>query len=89
MTLATHTTLQLTARFRQLVNIIAMVEVFLMYPPLAYSTSLIIGGVPDMKGGTSMAAPVVASIFTLINEERLAVGKHPVGFVNPTLYTNP
>jgi len=42
-----------------------------------------------MKGGTSMAAPVVASIFTLINEERLAAGKSPVGFVNPTLYANP
>jgi tripeptidyl-peptidase-1 len=42
-----------------------------------------------MKGGASMAAPVVASIFTLINEERLAAGKSPVGFVNPPLYANP
>jgi tripeptidyl-peptidase-1 len=56
---------------------------------IGYSASLIIGGVPDMKGGTSMAAPVVASIFTLINEERLAAGKYPVRFVNPTLYANP
>jgi tripeptidyl-peptidase-1 len=36
-----------------------------------------------------MSTPIVASIFTLINEERLAAGKSPVGFVNPTLYANP
>ena len=53
------------------------------------NASLIIGGEVIMKSGTSMAAPVVASIFTLINEERLAAGKSPVGFVNPTLYANP
>jgi tripeptidyl-peptidase-1 len=41
------------------------------------------------RGGTSMATPVVASVFTLINEERLAAGKSTVGFVNPTLYANP
>ena len=39
--------------------------------------------------GTSMAAPLVAAIFTRINEERLAVGKSRIGFVNPTLYANP
>ena len=36
--------------------------------------------------GTSIAAPIWASIFTLINEKRSAYGKGPVGFVNPTLY---
>jgi tripeptidyl-peptidase-1 len=40
-------------------------------------------------GGTSMSAPVVAAIFTRINEERLASGKSTIGFVNPTLYANP
>lgn len=39
--------------------------------------------------GTSASTPVVASIFTLINQARLAIGKGPVGFVNPTLYANP
>ncbi|KKY28894.1 putative protease s8 tripeptidyl peptidase [Phaeomoniella chlamydospora] len=38
--------------------------------------------------GTSLAAPLWGSIITLINEERTAIGKGPVGFVNPTLYEN-
>ncbi|CAK7204234.1 hypothetical protein SEUCBS139899_006989 [Sporothrix eucalyptigena] len=37
-------------------------------------------------GGTSLAAPVWASVLTLINEARLAQGKSTVGFVNPVLY---
>ncbi|CAK7211597.1 hypothetical protein SCUCBS95973_001169 [Sporothrix curviconia] len=40
-------------------------------------------------GGTSLAAPVWASVLTLINEERLAQGKKTVGFVNPVLYAHP
>jgi tripeptidyl-peptidase-1 len=44
---------------------------------------------PILKGGTSMSTPLVAAIFTRINDERLAVGKSPIGFVNPTLYANP
>jgi tripeptidyl-peptidase I len=36
-------------------------------------------------GGTSAATPLWAAIITRINEERLAVGKGPVGFINPTL----
>ncbi|KAH8817290.1 peptidase S8/S53 domain-containing protein [Xylogone sp. PMI_703] len=46
-------------------------------------------GFEFLEGGTSMSAPLVASIFTRINEERLAVGKGPIGFVNPTLYAHP
>lgn len=40
-------------------------------------------------GGTSMSAPLVAAIFTRINDERIKAGKGPVGFVNPTLYKHP
>jgi len=36
--------------------------------------------------GTSASAPVVASIITLINDARIAKGKGPVGFINPTIY---
>jgi tripeptidyl-peptidase I len=36
-------------------------------------------------GGTSLAAPVWAAILNRINEERIAVGKSTIGFVNPTL----
>jgi tripeptidyl-peptidase I len=39
--------------------------------------------------GTSASSPVFGSIITLINEARLALGKKPVGFLNPTLYANP
>ena len=46
-------------------------------------------GEPTLIGGTSAAAPVFASILNRINEERIAVGKSTVGFVNPTLYANP
>lgn len=46
-------------------------------------------GQPAYVGGTSASAPIVASMITLINEERLAKGKRPVGFLNPTLYKNP
>ncbi|CAG7929585.1 unnamed protein product [Penicillium olsonii] len=38
--------------------------------------------------GASLASPLFASVLSLINEERLAVGKSPVGFVNPVLYAN-
>ncbi|KAK1574290.1 Pro-kumamolisin [Colletotrichum navitas] len=39
--------------------------------------------------GTSASAPVVGSIINLINEKRIAAGKQPVGFINPTLYAHP
>ena len=41
------------------------------------------------NGGTSASAPIFASIVNLINEERIAAGKGPVGFINPVLYANP
>lgn len=46
-------------------------------------------GAPTIIGGTSAAAPVFAAILNRINEERIAAGKGTVGFVNPTLYSNP
>ena len=38
--------------------------------------------------GTSLSSPLFASVLTLINEERTAVGKGPVGFVNAVLYAS-
>lgn len=38
--------------------------------------------------GTSMSTPVVGSLITLINEERIKKGKGSVGFLNPVLYAN-
>jgi len=46
-------------------------------------------GAPKLWGGTSVAAPLFASILTRINEERLKSGRSTVGFVSPVLYANP
>ncbi|KAL5531108.1 hypothetical protein ACEPAG_3984 [Sanghuangporus baumii] len=48
-----------------------------------------IDGEFNLVFGTSAAAPTTASIITLINDARLAVGKGPVGFINPAIYTAP
>ncbi|KAH9924575.1 subtilisin-like protein [Fomitopsis serialis] len=37
--------------------------------------------------GTSCATPVSAAIFSAINDARIAIGKSPIGFINPTIYT--
>jgi len=38
--------------------------------------------------GTSASAPVVGAILTLINDARLTFGKSPIGFINPTIYSD-
>ncbi|KAH8671471.1 putative protease S8 tripeptidyl peptidase I [Xylariales sp. PMI_506] len=42
-----------------------------------------------LSGGTSASTPIFAAVINRINEERIAVGKTPVGFVNPVLYEHP
>ncbi|KAH9933246.1 subtilisin-like protein [Epithele typhae] len=37
--------------------------------------------------GTSASAPVVAAMLSAANDARLAVGKKPIGFINPTIYS--
>jgi len=39
-------------------------------------------------GGTSAASPVVASIFAMVVNERLAAGKTAMGWLNPFIYEN-
>lgn len=52
--------------------------------------ALIVGGQPmPGVGGTSASAPVFASLISRINDERVAAGKKPLGFLNPFLYANP
>ncbi|KAI1437880.1 peptidase S8/S53 domain-containing protein [Xylaria sp. CBS 124048] len=46
-------------------------------------------GTTSGVGGTSASAPIFASIVNLLNEERLAIGKGPIGFLNPVLYAHP
>ncbi|KAF2402371.1 tripeptidyl-peptidase 1 precursor [Trichodelitschia bisporula] len=36
--------------------------------------------------GTSASTPAVASIFSLLNDDRIASGKPPLGFLNPWIY---
>lgn len=50
---------------------------------------VVANGTASLSGGTSASAPIVASIITMINQERTAIGKGPVGFVNPVLYQHP
>lgn len=42
-------------------------------------------GAPTLIGGTSASSPVFAAIINRINEERIALNKSTVGFVNPVL----
>jgi tripeptidyl-peptidase-1 len=44
------------------------------------------GGQIIPVSGTSASAPVFAAMITLINDERIAAGKKPLGFLNPVLY---
>jgi len=46
-----------------------------------------IDGTFQLVFGTSCSSPVVASMITLINDARLAAGKGPVGFLNPSIYS--
>ncbi|KAL9064346.1 MAG: hypothetical protein Q9157_007866 [Trypethelium eluteriae] len=46
-------------------------------------------GIDEHWYGSSLASPLFASVLTLINEERFAANKTPVGFVNPVLYAHP
>ncbi|GAM88207.1 hypothetical protein ANO11243_062380 [Dothideomycetidae sp. 11243] len=43
----------------------------------------------ELHGGTSASTPIVASLFNRVIEERIRIGKGPIGFVNPVLYSNP
>ncbi|KAI0093145.1 subtilisin-like protein [Irpex rosettiformis] len=42
----------------------------------------------ELVFGTSASSPVLASILYAINDARLAIGKKPIGFINPTVYSD-
>jgi tripeptidyl-peptidase-1 len=54
-------------------------------PYCVHASSFQWGGV----GGTSASCPVVAGVFTKLNDIRLNAGKSPMGFLNPFIYQNP
>jgi len=47
-----------------------------------------IDGAFELVFGTSCSSPVVGSLITLINDARIAAGKGPVGFLNPSIYSS-
>jgi len=59
------------------------------YPDVSANGAFLLTYVNLTQGtyfGTSLSSPIFGSILTLLNEERTAIGKGPVGFVNPVLY---
>jgi tripeptidyl-peptidase I len=44
-----------------------------------------VDGAFELVYGTSCSSPVSGAIFTMINDARLAAGKGPIGFINPTV----
>ncbi|KAG8221268.1 peptidase S8/S53 domain-containing protein [Butyriboletus roseoflavus] len=60
------------------------------YPDISANGARYVVAVNDrfrLAFGTSCSSPVVGAIITMINDARLAVGKGPIGFINPTIYT--
>ncbi|KAJ9145038.1 Tripeptidyl peptidase a [Pleurostoma richardsiae] len=48
---------------------------------------VVYAGAPAGSGGTSASAPTFAGIVGLLNDARLRVGKAPLGFLNPLIYS--
>jgi len=46
-----------------------------------------IGGVLQSIGGTSASAPTFAAVISLLNDHLITIGKKPLGFLNPFLYS--
>lgn len=48
---------------------------------------VVLAGKAYLIGGTSASAPAFAGLVGLLNDERIASGKKPLGFLNPLLYS--
>jgi len=62
------------------------------YPDIAaYGQNVLVvaAGASEAVSGTSCSAPIFAGIIAQINHELLSLGKAPLGFLNPWLYSNP
>ncbi|KAJ7704957.1 subtilisin-like protein [Mycena rosella] len=53
------------------------------------NVQIILGGVVTPVQGTSCSTPIFASIVSLLNDQLIAGGKPPLGFLSPWLYANP
>lgn len=56
-------------------------------PPFCsrFRTVVAVGGKLTLSGGTSASAPIFAAFIAVVNDARLAVGKGPVGWINPAV----
>ncbi|OJJ42265.1 hypothetical protein ASPZODRAFT_77390 [Penicilliopsis zonata CBS 506.65] len=62
------------------------------YPDVAAvgdNLAVVYRGLVGSTGGTSASTPIFAAIINRIIDERLAIGKGPLGFLNPVLYRHP
>ena len=56
---------------------------------IAQNVEVFNGGLAEGADSTSCASPIVTSLILLINDELIAAGKSPLGFLNPFVYANP
>lgn len=62
------------------------------YPDVAAQDKnfeIVFRGKTRQISGTSAASPTFASVIALLNDELIAAGKSPLGFLNPLLYSIP
>ncbi|OBZ72683.1 Aorsin [Grifola frondosa] len=60
------------------------------YPDLSANGAnyvVAIDGGYELVYGTSASSPVTAAILSAVNDARLAIGRKPIGFINPAIYT--
>jgi len=53
-----------------------------------FSSTIVFGSI-SLVEYAERSSPAFAAIINRVNEERLAIGKGPVGFINPVLYAHP
>ena len=53
------------------------------------NVEIVLDGQGELVDGTSCSSPIFASVIALINDELIAEGRSPLGFLNPFLYANP
>jgi tripeptidyl-peptidase-1 len=59
------------------------------YPDLSLAGNdyvIVVNNTFQVVAGTSASAPVVAGMISLVNSQRKAASKPPMGFLNPFLY---
>ncbi|KAJ6487201.1 family S53 protease [Mycena vitilis] len=62
------------------------------YPDVAAqgeNVQIVSGGSTEGVDGTSCSTPIFASVIALLNDQLIAAGNAPLGFLNPWLYANP